>query len=260
MSETLHKDHEIVLPNIQLDAGRNVLKRLGGDLLAAGAASLVAAPIVSVMDTAITQNAAGTVSLRASVRNSIAEMGPGYLRTPQFRWIWFVYGSTYAAANVADTVSEARGVDRFLPVLCASTAVNTSAAIAKDSAFAKMFGSGAPRRVPGASYALWLARDAVSMACIFALPPYIALYMQERAGYTERSSQLFAQLGTPVAAQATVTWLHLGGLDHYNRRGVSINARIEFLRAEVHGSNTPPNPPIHFGIKTTDTHKEGNWN
>ena len=72
----------------------------------------------------------------------------------------------------------AEGESPMLPVLAASFAVGSSTAIAKDRAFARMFGSGVARKMPAASYALWMTRDVLSSAAIFALPPVLSVALQ----------------------------------------------------------------------------------
>jgi hypothetical protein len=74
----------------------------------------------------------------------------------------------------------ADGASPLLPVLAASTVVNSSAAMAKDRAFARLFGAGPARSLPAASYALWVSRDVLSTAAIFSLPPMLAVVMQVR--------------------------------------------------------------------------------
>ena len=152
------------------------------------------------------------------------------------------------------------GVGAVAPVLISSTAVNTSTCIAKDRAFARMFGTIKAAPVPAPSYAFWLARDLISMGCVFSIPPILSSYLQvnplikyalhnsnapltshlislafqETTALGERASGLAAQFTVPLLAQAPLSALHLSGLDFYNRRGVSTTDRIEFLRAEVH--------------------------
>ena len=80
---------------------------------------------------------------------------------------------------------------------------------AQDRAFALMFGNSAPRALPPACYAVWLSRDAIAMAFIFTMPPYIigrcarssaAAAATRRAGRRARpttSGGECAQLATP---------------------------------------------------------------
>lgn len=122
---------------------------------------------------------------------------------------------------------------------------------AQDRAFALMFGNSAPRALPPACYAVWLSRDAIAMAFIFTMPPYIIGTLRALFGSSgERTAaptstaaraadderwRVRAQLATPVASQFVTTPLHLLGLDIYNRPGpgVSARARAQFLAREM---------------------------
>lgn len=111
-----------------------------------------------------------------------------------------------------------------LPVLAASTLANSSLSIAKDAAFAKLFGAIAAAPVPATSYGLWFARDILSMAFIFTLPPIITPEIQRVSehlgwGISPAASGLASQLASPVACQVFSTVLHLGALDYYNHQG-----------------------------------------
>jgi len=134
----------------------------------------------------------------------------------------------------------------MMPVLAASTAVNTTTCIAKDRAFARMFGAGPPRAVPGVAYALWLARDVITMACTFTIPLTLGLWIERKskegwlpggsgAELSAGASRKLAQFAAPVLAQVPTCGLHLLGLDAYNRpagNGVTVADRFALLRAE----------------------------
>lgn len=65
-----------------------------------------------------------------------------------------------------------------MPVLVSTVAVNTTTCIAKDRAFARMFGAIKPAPVPALTYALWLTRDSIVMGAAFTLPPVLSSWMQ----------------------------------------------------------------------------------
>lgn len=64
-------------------------------------------------------------------RRSLSEISPQIVRSPQFRWVWLVYGTTYATANAASSVCGEHGASPVVPVLVASTLTNTTTCIAK---------------------------------------------------------------------------------------------------------------------------------
>ena len=58
--------------------------------------------ICGAIDTAITKNASGAMSLFPSLREELLVLQRKpltYLTAPPFRWLWAVFFSTYAAAN-----------------------------------------------------------------------------------------------------------------------------------------------------------------
>jgi hypothetical protein len=222
------------------------LGRLGIDVVSGVVAGVLAAPFVAIIDTAITQNAAGTATLSASLRFVLSRfissqfysifltcarvrsdgrfqsLGLITSKLRNFAGLpWFIAQPTSLRMLSQRCVSQtglgkkkktsntafhflfltsfqvgrcdphllllllaqlciAGGASPLLPVLAASTAVNSSAAMAKDRAFARLFGAGPARSLPAASYALWVSRDVLSTAAIFSLPPMLAVVMQVR--------------------------------------------------------------------------------
>jgi hypothetical protein len=151
-----------------------------------------------------------------------------FLKSPQFYWIWLVYGGTYVAVNAADTWSKATNRDPAFPKWLASFVVNTSTCIGKDRAFAKMYGTSTPKSVPMGSYAAWLTRDMVSMAFFFTLPPIVGKKIAEYTG-NERNGYYAAQIVLPLALQTVTTPIHLLGYDIYNNPNNTVQQRIAFM-------------------------------
>ena len=162
-----------------------------------------------------------------------------------------LYFGTYATANTVDTISSTisnkpsekttSGPAKFL----ATTSVNLSLCLYKDSQFAKMFGPppgiGAAKAIPMASYALFTLRDSLTIFASFNLPPVIAPLLpisQEVEKQMSRAS--IAQFIAPAGIQLLSTPLHLWGLDLYNRpmgNGVGWKARVRRVRRDWLGSS-----------------------
>merc|ERR1719379_2995500 len=143
---------------------------------AGAAAGFAVAPFASAVDKALAENASGRASLRESffgTMKSVFSRPATFFRSPAFAYIWLVYGSTYAAANLVESVCARKKIDPALPKWAATSTVNTSTSISKDRAFARLFGTSAPTSVPMGSYASWLGRDVVSMGVVFTLPPVV---------------------------------------------------------------------------------------
>jgi len=210
-----------------------VFQLLGGDVTSGIVAAATVAPWVASVDRAITLNAASpdSVSIREAFLEDIREtfQAQFFLAKPTVQWLWLVYGVTYIAANAADTLCQVQHVSPVLPVLWASTTANTVACIAKDAAFAKLYGgSGSTstsasstadnnntpppkaisKPVPTLSYVVWLLRDILTAFSAFTLPPILRDQWEVPT--------LASRFAGPVVAQYFTTPLHLTGLILYN--------------------------------------------
>merc|ERR1719261_1442705 len=109
---------------------------------------------------------------------------------------------------MTNTLCEYMGVSPVLPVLAASTMGNMTTGIAKDRAFARMYGVVAPKAMPNSSYGLFFSRDVLAMAFIFSLPPIIAPRIKAAVDdgtipLTEKQASLVTRLSTPAISHAT---------------------------------------------------------
>jgi hypothetical protein len=191
-------------------------------------------------------------SVTAMVRHPVQ-----YFKSPSFLWMWATYASTYTAANVLRTITEhqehlgttsasrttasihknqnkksqspspapslspapAVFATSAMTIFLGTTAVNTTASLLKDRAYAKLFGNPAQLKmsVPAASYAFWMLRDFTTIGSSFILPTHVAGLLQQNSSISAGDAQQVAQLVTPVAAQLVAGPLHYVGLDCYNR-------------------------------------------
>ena len=109
-----------------------------------------------------------------------------------------------------------------------------SLCVYKDSYFAKVFSGvtsapSATAKIPKLSYALFAARDSLTIFASFNLPPLIAPQLANlppplqrqfsRILRTEAGRNNTAQFLTPAAMQIFSTPVHLLGLDVFNRQG-----------------------------------------
>jgi len=180
-----------------------------------------------------------------------------YFKSPTFLWMWATYAATYSVANSIKTLTEHHHQTQTQSQLLArktapttaspstngniavaatspsaksnvnalsagaiflgTTIANTTACLAKDRAYAKMFGNPAATTVPKISYAAWLLRDFSVIGSSFILPDYVAPTVQETFSLNENAARHVAQVGTPMAAQLVAGPLHFAGLDCYNR-------------------------------------------
>ncbi|KAK0672550.1 hypothetical protein QBC41DRAFT_380476 [Cercophora samala] len=219
---------------------KNLPFRLGADLVSAASAAVLVAPIISIIDRSIMENASGRSPLLTSLRTSLAS----FLTSPKamflskpFGLIFALYGGTYLTANTLDTYLSASqslapshvssGPAKFF----ASSAANIGICIYKDQVFVRLFGPpGVARPVALPSYALFAARDCMTIFASFNVPGLLGPRIQERLGDGWRRSgptgATMAQFAAPAAVQVLSTPVHLWGLDIYNRPGVGGGERL----------------------------------
>ncbi|AEO60858.1 hypothetical protein MYCTH_2310539 [Thermothelomyces thermophilus ATCC 42464] len=214
---------------------KNLALRLGADLISAASAAVMVAPIISIIDRSIMENASGRRSLAQSIKSSIQAL----LRTPQrvvfskpFALIFALYGGTYLTANSLDTATStvralpATHVSSGTAKFAASSAANIGLCIYKDQVFVRLFGppGAAPRPVALPSYALFALRDCMTIFASFNVPPLLGPVLSRRVGDEVQrfvSGQTMAQFAAPATLQLVSTPVHLWGLDVYNRPGAT---------------------------------------
>lgn len=227
----------------------NLGSRLAVDALSAAAAGGLVAPVITVIDKAIIENASGRRAMMPSIRASLRALlftPHRFLASKPFALIFALYTGTYLTANGLDTFkattkdraasSTTSGPAKFI----ATSATNLSLCLYKDSQFTRMFGTVSARPIPGPSYALFAARDCLTIFASFNLPSLIAPSLpltDEAEKYISRISA--AQFLAPAAIQLVSTPLHLLGLDLYNRNGGTTFAdrmskvRLDWLKSSL---------------------------
>ncbi|KAF2834194.1 hypothetical protein M501DRAFT_1001421 [Patellaria atrata CBS 101060] len=230
--------------------------RLGADVAAAASAGALVAPIISIIDRGIIENASGRNTLGASIKTSLATflLRPHqFIFSKPFALIFMVYGGTYLTANTVDTITTTVSSSSsstpysaqhpsFTKFAATSTA-NLSLGLIKDRSYTRMFGAvnQAPRAVPLPTFALFTLRDCLTIFASFNLPPLIAPRLQLEKyhipGFTKSLDQYFssasaAQFLTPAAVQIVSTPLHLLGLDMYNRQHIGLAERMRKVTSE----------------------------
>lgn len=213
--------------------------RCGADAVAASAAAVLVAPLITAIDRGIIENASGRRTLGESLRASLGEV----VRRPvrffggrPFGLIFMLYFGTYLTANTIDTASSTlqntaahtttAGTSKFL----ATSTSNLALCLYKDNRFTQLFGSvGSNRPVPLPTFALFTVRDCLTIFASFNLPTLLSPSLEQHMGDQVRkyvTATSAAQFLTPAAVQIVSTPLHLLGLDLYNRQGVSKSERM----------------------------------
>ncbi|KAL2132443.1 hypothetical protein VTI74DRAFT_3780 [Chaetomium olivicolor] len=210
---------------------KNLAWRLGADFLSAASAAVLVAPIISIIDRSIMENASGRRPLLASLKSSLRSLllKPHHVvLSKPFGLIFALYGGTYLTANALDT---ATSTVRSLPAthvtsgtakFAASSTANIGLCIYKDQVFVRLFGppGATPRPVTLPSYVLFAARDCMTIFASFNVPPLLGPVLSQKLGDEVQryiSGQTMAQFAAPAAVQLVSTPVHLLGLDLYNR-------------------------------------------
>ncbi|KAI3556918.1 hypothetical protein CABS01_09857 [Colletotrichum abscissum] len=210
---------------------KNLGFRLGADFFSAACAGTLVAPLVSIIDRSIMENASGRRPLGECVRSCLKELllrPHAVVFSKPFALIFALYGGTYLTANTLDTASStvhntpASSVTSGTAKFAASSTANIGICMYKDQVFARMFGppGATPRPVPMLTYALFTLRDCMTIFASFNVPPRLGPWLNERMGEEMRkkvSGLTVVQFAAPAMVQLASTPLHLLGLDVYNR-------------------------------------------
>ncbi|KUI53846.1 hypothetical protein VP1G_01198 [Cytospora mali] len=210
---------------------KNLAYRLAADVASAASAASLVAPLISIIDRSIMENASGRATLMTSVKNSLRNL---LLRPHTMVFsrpvalIFMVYGGTYLTANVLDTTTSTvqnkpstlvtHGTAKF----ASSSAANIGLGIYKDQVYARLFGpvGKAVRAVPASSYVLFTLRDCMTIFASFNLPMMLGPQVGEMMSAEMKrqiSGQTLVQFAAPAIVQILSTPVHLLGLDLYNR-------------------------------------------
>ncbi|KAJ3387322.1 hypothetical protein HDU84_000895 [Entophlyctis sp. JEL0112] len=193
---------------------------IAADVFAAACTAAVTSPVVAIIDRSIISNFSGKQTLLSGLKDGFTTLFTkplSHIRQPSVLAVFVVYGLTYAATNVTETLSTQQfHIDANLPKFISSSITNTGLTIWKDSLLTKWFGQGNPRPVALRSYLCFGTRDSLTMAAAFTFPPMLSKKLQ-REGVSRRVSDVACQLMLPCLFQFVTTPVHLLGLDFYNR-------------------------------------------
>ncbi len=214
-----------------------IARRIGLDCLSGILAAFTAAPIIMAVDKAVVQSTAdASISILSSLKSTMTQFIRNpiqFVNTREFRWIFFVYGSTYMAANSVDSLCKIYQIDDVLPKLFGVTAINMTASVLKDRAYAQYFGnsSAKPSPVGAIPLLIWFFRDILTVANAFILPDRMSgALVKTKLVDNEASAKKITTFTFPVISQFALTPLHLLGYDIYNRAGKVVADRIAYLK------------------------------
>lgn len=210
---------------------KNLAFRWAADIASASCAAGLVAPLISIIDRSIMENASGRATLLDSVKGSLRELvlrPHAMILSKPVALIFMAYGGTYLSANTVDTAySTARNEPATLVTsgtakFATSSAANISLGVYKDQVYARMFGpvGKVARAVPPPSYLLFTLRDCLTIFASFNLPMMLGPGVHAAMGDAlsrQVSGQTVVQFAAPAFVQIFSTPVHLLGLDLYNR-------------------------------------------
>jgi hypothetical protein len=133
-------------------------------------------PLNVVVDKAVIEYTSGKGGLWTLAKDNLLSI----FKTPvdfftgfPFRWMYFVYLSTYTASNLADHVNLSPDVPHPIQKLLMVFLANTTTSLIKDKKYAVKYGQNSARPFPVASLGLFFIRDMIAMASAFTLPPIV---------------------------------------------------------------------------------------
>lgn len=214
------------------------LATVAADAAPALVAGLCVTPVVASVDKATVENTAGRASLLQSFGKSMlafSKSPASFLGKPMCRYILGVYGGTYFLNNLFTSFEECQA--EKMPLTKSSTIFvgNSALSLWKDSAFARLFGTGARTSPPASALACWWSRDFISMAVIFVGPSLVAQELSKLSGgkINVQSAELYAQLTLPFLLQPFITPLHLVGFIRCNEPNSSLATQMTQVRQQL---------------------------
>lgn len=193
------------------------------------------APALAIVDKAVVCNASGLHALMPSMIQSTKTLLTNpvlFMRQPAFLICWGVYSIIFTTANSIQALCERSHRSSLYPKLFITSAISINLNIAKDRAFARMFGVGEPRPLAYSSMACFGGRNAMTILAAFSLPGIISHELQQKTHMKKKRSDFMAQMIIPVTMQVFNTPLHLLGLDIYNRETATVAERTTFIKQQ----------------------------
>ncbi|KAJ3153360.1 hypothetical protein HDU86_005318 [Geranomyces michiganensis] len=141
-----------------------------------------------------------------------------------------LYFATYAAANVVESIGNYGYYEPAMPKFLAASVTNVTMNVLKDRFLTTSLGTRPQHPIQPITYALYGGRDCLTVFASFTLPPILAPMLQSSAKIGHKESMIYAQFLSPVLMQVISTPVHLLGIDIYNRPGLPLAERYEFIK------------------------------
>lgn len=191
--------------------------------------SLLVAPIMTIIDTAVIKTQIHSLNLKQAFSESIQDYATRKIKIGKpFGIMFLVYGSTYSTANLTEYTCKVMNVDSKLPTLFLTSAVNIASISYKDKEYTKLFNQ-QKRNFPKASYGLFALRDCMTIASSFTFKKDAMDILQHYVPHN--FADLVASLVLPMSIQLLSTPLHILAIDLYQRPKETIKNRFHHIQS-----------------------------
>lgn len=195
--------------------------------------SLVIAPIMTVLDTAVIKTQVTKSTLKQAVQDSATDyINKKMSFKKPFSVMFFVYASTYSTANLTEYGCKQYGVDYKLPTFLSTSLVNISAISYKDKVYARLFDQ-QKKHFPRISYGLFAIRDSMTIGSSFILKKDVTHLLDSYMPHN--TADFFSSLVLPMTAQLFSTPIHILAIDYYQRPDASMKERLQLIKT-MYGS------------------------
>lgn len=155
------------------------------DVFSAFVTTFAVSPTNTIIDKAVIEYANGRQTIKEGITSGFGKLFKTplvFLKSFEFKWMYFVYIMTYTANNLTDHSSIIPGLSIPIQNLLATFVVNTACGISKDKAYIQHFATIKIRPFPPTTLGLLFLRDIITVASAFTLPPIISREMQKKFG------------------------------------------------------------------------------
>jgi hypothetical protein len=219
--------------------GRRTPKEIG----CAFTASFLVSPLVSMIDKAIVQDISGMDKFFKAIGVSAKEMifqPKTFFGSLAFRLTFLVYFGTYATANMAEAMLDARKVtdetNRKTIKVSAASVANVSLLMWRDAVFARQFsapGSAPKASTPMRTLGLFAMRDTFTMYATFYVAPNAAKFLQKEYNTERNAAELGCALAIPMVTQVLTAPLHIHAMNFYQVPEATTAERIQAIQKEM---------------------------
>lgn len=190
--------------------------------------SLLIAPIMTIIDTAIIKSQVSKQSLKPAIVSTIEDYSSKKMKFNRpFSVMFFVYSSTYSTANLTNYYCKKTNTDSKIPTLVSTSLVNIASISYKDREYTKLFQT-QKSYFPKSSYGLFALRDMLTIAACFTFKNDAIHKLNKYMPHN--LADFVASLTLPMFIQTISTPLHILAIDLYQRPLATNKERLQHIQ------------------------------